>query len=119
MEDSILISTKKILGLSEDYAAFDLDVLTHINMAFATLNQLGVGPSVSFSVEDSSAGWSDLGVPPGQLSLVRTYVYLKTKMLFDPPGTSFVIEATNKQIAELEWRLMAYKEVDFSEAAND
>lgn len=110
MEESILISTKKNLGLESSYTAFDLDVLTHINAAFSTLNQLGVGPPEGFFVEDSSAVWSEFGVPPNQLHTVKSYIYLKVRMLFDPPTTSFHTEAMNRQIAEYEWRLNVFRE---------
>lgn len=110
MEDSILISIKKILGVAANYDVFDLDILTHINMAFATLNQLGVGPTDVVMVTDDTVLWSELGIPNNQLSLIRTYISLKTRMLFDPPNTSFVIEAMNKQINELEWRLNVFRE---------
>jgi hypothetical protein len=110
MENSILISTKKILGLASDYNVFDLDVITHINSAFSVLCQLGVGPVEGFFIEDDVAVWSDFPVPPEQLALVRTYIFLKTRMLFDPPTTSFLIEAMNNQIREYEWRLNIYRE---------
>jgi hypothetical protein len=110
MENSILKSTKKVLGLADGYTAFDLDVLTHINAAFSVLNDLGVGPVGGYFVEDDAAEWSSLGLPQNQLSMVRTYIYLKTRMLFDPPTTSFLIDATNKQIEQLEWRLNVNRE---------
>lgn len=111
MESSILISTKKILGVAEEYTAFDPDIITHINSSFSVLNQLGVGPTEGFGIEDETAEWTDIGIPANQLSMVRTYIYLKTRMLFDPPNTSFLIEAMNKQIEELEWRLNVFREV--------
>lgn len=110
MSDSILTSTKKILGIAEDYTAFDMDVLTHINTAFSTLNQLGIGPTDGFFVEDAGAVWSDfLGDDP-RLNGVRTYVYLRVRVLFDPPSTSFHLNAVQEQIRELEWRLNTYRE---------
>ena len=112
MEESILISTKKILGLDATYTPFDLDVITHINAAFSLLNQLGVGPEGSFFIEDETAEWADLGLPPNQLHLAKTYVYLKVRVLFDPPGTSFLVEAANNQIKEYEWRLNIFREVE-------
>lgn len=105
MQNSILTSTKNILGLDEDYTAFDLDVITHINYAFSVLKDLGVGPAVGFSIEDKTAEWDSLSLPVDQLSMVRTYVYLKTRSIFDPPATSFAIEAMKRQIEEQEWRL--------------
>ena len=77
MEDSILISTKKVLGINEEYENFDLDILTHINAAFSILNQLGVGPENGFFVSDSSDGWSDISVPDNQLNLIKTYLFKK------------------------------------------
>jgi hypothetical protein len=112
MEESILTSTKAILGLDSSYTAFDLDVITHINAAFSTLNQLGVGPELGFFIEDATPVWSDFtDLPPNQMHMVKTYVYLKVRSLFDPPTTSFAIEAMNKQLAEYEWRLNIFREV--------
>src|SRR5215510_5934711 len=105
MEQSILTSTKKILGISQDYTAFDLDIITHINTAFSTLTQLGVGPAEGFMIEDDSAVWDDFTTNDLQYNSVRTYVFLKVRYLFDPPQTSYLITATEKQILELEWRL--------------
>ena len=110
MEASILTSVKKVLGLDEAYTVFDLDILTHINAAFSVLNQLGVGPVDGFMIEDKVTEWAAFGVPNNQLNMVRTYVFLKVKMLFDPPATSFLIEMTNKQISEFEWRLNGFRE---------
>ncbi|MET0786851.1 MAG: hypothetical protein ABWY25_09110 [Paenisporosarcina sp.] len=110
MEESILKSTKKILGLAEDYTPFDLDVITHINAAFSILDQLGVGPVDGFSIYDDTAVWDDFVVPPNQLHLVKTYIYLKVRYLFDPPTTSFLLEAANTQIKEYEWRLNVFRE---------
>jgi hypothetical protein len=112
METSILDSTKKILGISADYKAFDLDVLTHINSAFSTLNQLGVGPAAGFMIEDETVEWTDFLGPDPLLNSVKTYVYLRVRMLFDPPGTSYLISAYEKQIQELEWRLTAKSDTD-------
>jgi hypothetical protein len=110
MEESILNSTKKILGLDEGYTPFDLDVITHINAAFSILNQLGVGPEEGFYISDSADVWTDFVVPANQLNLVKTYVYLKVRILFDPPSTSFLLETHNNQIKEYEWRLNTFRE---------
>lgn len=112
MESSILTSTKKILGISEDLDVFDLDILTHINSTFSHLHQLGVGPVNIYSIEDADPKWTDLDVPPNQLHLVRTYMYLKVRMLFDPPTTSFLLDALRKVIEEHEQRLMLANELD-------
>jgi hypothetical protein len=113
MENSILISTKKVLGVDAEYTVFDLDIIMHINAAFSILQQLGVGPEEGFFIEDDSALWTDLVLDPGSepsLNLIKTYVQLKARMLFDPPTTSFLIEAMNKQITEYEWRLNVFRE---------
>lgn len=110
MEKSILTSTKKLLNMGESYTAFDLDVITHINAAFGTLQQLGLGPVGGFSIEDSKAKWEDLSLPEDQLGLVKTYIYLKTKLVFDPPATSFHIKALEDQITQHEWRLNVLRE---------
>lgn len=113
MENSILISTKKVLGVDADYTVFDLDILMHINAAFSILQQLGVGPAEGFFIEDDTAEWTDFVLYPGSeisISLVKTYVQLKARMLFDPPTTSFLIEAMDKQIKEYEWRLNVFRE---------
>lgn len=112
MTSSILNSTKKILGLDFDYTPFDLDIITHINAAFSVLNQLGLGPLDGFMIEDDQADWGEFQVPQNQLNLVKTYIYLKVRTLWDPPTTSYLIEATNKQIAEIEWRLNVFREGD-------
>lgn len=112
MEDRILTSTKKVLGVPEDYTAFDLDIIIHINAAFSVLNQLGVGPEEGFMIEDDDAVWSDYLIDPIKLNMVRTFVFLKVKIVFDPPTTSFLIEALNKQIAEYEWRIKEQREVE-------
>jgi hypothetical protein len=115
METSILNSTKKILGLGDDYTPFDLDILTHINAAFAVLNQLGVGPDIPFSIEDSDTEWADFDCTAAELQLIKTYIFLKVRMLFDPPTTSFLLAATEKQIQEYEHRISEFREVELWE----
>lgn len=110
METSILTSTKKILGIASDYTVFDLDIITHINTAFSTLTQLGVGPIDGFMIEDADAEWSDFIADDLQLNSVKTYVYLKTRILFDTPQTSYLIAALNDEIKQLEWRLNVHRE---------
>jgi hypothetical protein len=110
VEQSILISTKKVLGIAEDYTVFDLDIITHINTAFSTLTQLGVGPAQGFMIEDAEAEWGDFIVDDIQYNSVKSYVFLKTRQLFDPPSTSYLIASTEKQILELEWRLNVHRE---------
>jgi hypothetical protein len=110
MEDSILISTKKILGIAEDYTAFDLDIITHINTTFSTLTQLGVGPSEGFMIEDESAVWDDFVSDDNQFNAIKSYVFLQVKHIFDPPTTSYLIDSQERQIAQLEWRLNVHRE---------
>lgn len=107
METSILTSIKKLLGIAEDYSEFDEDIITHINSVFLNLTQLGVGPEEGFMIEDDTAVWEDFINDSIQLQAVKTYVYLKVKLLFDPPLSSSVTESINRMIAELEWRLNA------------
>lgn len=110
METSILKSIKKLLGIPDDYSVFDLDVLTHINSAFSTLTQLGIGPAGGFMIEDDSAEWADFIASDSQYNAVKTYVALRVRQLFDPPATSYLISAFNDQIKELEWRLNVHRE---------
>lgn len=109
MGRSILKSTKKILGLPEDYTSFDTDIITHINTVFFTLNQLGVGPLDGFSIEGEEETWEEYETPHN-VQAVRSYVYIKVRLLFDPPATSFAIESLQKQATELEWRLNVHME---------
>ena len=103
--DSILISIKKLLGITEDYQQFDQDLMIHINSVFSILTQLGVGPEKGFSIKDENAVWSDFIQEEPRLESIKSYVYLKVKLLFDPPLGSAVIESTNRLIRELEWRI--------------
>jgi hypothetical protein len=112
VSDSILTSTKKVLGITEDYTPFDVDILMHINSVFSTLHQLGIGPELGFVVEDASATWSTFLDGDPRLNSVKTYVYLKVRLLFDPPGTSYLIQAIERQAQELEWRLNVVREGD-------
>lgn len=110
MTTSILTSTKRALGLAEDYTAFDYEIIMHINSVFSTLNQLGVGPDVGFMIEDKEATWEAfLGSDP-RLNHIKTYMYLRVRLLFDPPTTGFTTTAMEKQIKELEWRLNVQRE---------
>lgn len=110
LETSILTATKKVLNIPETYSAFDQDVLMHLNAALSILDQLGVGPAGGFTVNDESAVWSDLSLQSNQLHLLKSYVFLKVRILFDPPGTSFALKAAENQIVEYEWRLRSMQE---------
>ena len=105
MDKSILDSIKKILGIDASYTIFDQDIIMHINTVFMILNQLGVGPSEGFSIEDNKKTWKDYLNDDTKLESVKSYIYLKVKLLFDPPLSTAVIEAIKQQINELEWRL--------------
>lgn len=103
--DSILVSIKKMLGLDDDYTPFDTDVLIHINTAFMTLCQMGIGPKEGFAVTDDSQTWDDFLTNKVMLGGVKTWVYLQVKMLFDPPANSFVMDAYKTQAEQILWRL--------------
>lgn len=103
--ESILTSIKKLLGITEEYDQFDPDIIMHINSVFMILTQLGVGPSEGFFIEDDTAVWTDFIQDVKKLESVKTYIYLKVKLAFDPPLSSAVIESMNRLINELEWRL--------------
>lgn len=104
--DSILTSIKKLLGIAEDYTHFDDDIVIHINSVFMTLTQLGVGPAEGFAITGKSNTWSEfIPVENKLFESVKSYMYLKVKLLFDPPLSSAVIESTNRMISEYEWRL--------------
>lgn len=103
MTDSILLTVKKMLGNSEAYDAFDVDIIASINSVFLTLNQLGVGPS-GFQITGDSEEWSDF-VDPAKYPGIQSYVYLKVRLLFDPPTNSFLVENIQKRIDEFEFRL--------------
>ena len=105
MTDSILDSVKKTLGLASDYTAFDVDVLMHINSAFSTLHQIGVGPADGFAIEDKNPVWDDFLGGNKLMNPAKSYVYMRVRQLFDPPSTGYLVESYDKQIKELEWRL--------------
>lgn len=117
MTNSILTSIKKLLGIAEEYTEFDTDIIIHINSAFSILNQLGLGTNDTFSISSSTETWEDfLGDNHKFLEMVKTYIYLKVKVIFDPPTSSYVLNAYNEQIKELEWRINVA--VDPSETTN-
>lgn len=103
--ESILTSIKKMLGITEEYTIFDPDIIMHINSVFMVLNQLGVGPSEGFRIEDKSTNWDEYIKETDNLDAVKSYMHLKVKLLFDPPVSSAVMNAMTQSINELEWRL--------------
>lgn len=104
MNDSILTSIKKLLGIPEDYDPFDTDIIMHINTVFFSLNQIGIGTS-GFTISDKTTTWEDYLPEVTNLEAVKSYIYLKVRLLFDPPTSSVITDSINRQINELEWRL--------------
>lgn len=116
MEDSILTSIKKLLGITEEYEHFDVDLIMHINSVLFVLTQLGVGPSTGFTINSKAHTWDDF--IPEDMALyesVKSYVFMKVKLLFDPPQSSAVTESYNRLISEFEWRLNVAEESKRSE----
>lgn len=106
--ESILTSIKKLLGISEEQDDFDVDIIIHINSVFANLCQIGVGPTDGFAIEDASSVWTDfIADTHWFFSFIKTYVYMKVKLAFDPPINSAVLASYKENIKELEWRLNA------------
>ena len=110
--ESILTSIKKMLGITEDYEHFDADLIMHINSVFLILTQLGVGPSEGFSIKDKTDVWSDFIPNDHKLESVKSYIYMKAKLLFDPHLSSTVMESMNRMISEFEWRLNVQAETE-------
>lgn len=109
--ESILTSVKKLLGITEDYEHFDADIIMHINSVFMVLRQLGVGPENGFSITDKTTTWQDYAQNISEIEMVKSYVFLKVKMLFDPPLSGSVADGFNKLISELEFRLNAKEDI--------
>lgn len=109
--DSILTSIKKLLGIEPDYTVFDTDLIIHINSVFSILNQLGIGPDDGFVISDENSKWDEYINGLNNIEMVKTYVYLKVRLIFDPPASGTATECINKQIAELEWRLTSVSDL--------
>ena len=105
MMDSILTSVKKLLGVGEEYTHFDDDIITHINSVIFILTQIGIGPVEGFAIISKDQTWNDFLQGRINIESVKSYVYLKVRLLFDPPSNSFLVEAIERQISEYEWRL--------------
>lgn len=105
MEDSILTLIKKLIGMDKDYGHFDIDLITHINSTFMILNQLGVGPDRCFHISSDKETWSEFLGDATELEAVKGYVYMKARLIFDPPTSSAHLEALKASINEFEWRL--------------
>lgn len=102
--DSILKSIKKLLGIHPEYTSFDIDLIMHINSVFVILHQLNIGPPDGFLIEDDTTTWDEYVTELDEI-MIRTYIYLKVRLMFDPPTSGALIESINAMIAELEWRL--------------
>ena len=102
--DNILTSIKKLLGINPEYQEFDQDIIMHINTVFMILNQLNIGPSEGFVIVDGLEEWGDYTTALNE-NAVRTFIYLKVKLMFDPPTSSVLMDSINNTLAELEWRL--------------
>jgi len=110
LETSILTSIKKNLNIEESDTDFDQDILMHINSVFTTLADVGVGDATGFMIEDNTAEWDDFLAADPRLNSVKTYIYLRVRLLFDPPQTSYLVDALTKQAEEILWRLNVLKE---------
>lgn len=110
MPTSILADTKKVLGVQDSDKSFDPDILMHVNSTLVIVKQLGLGPDPMIYLEDDSKTWDDLALTPEQLNLCKTYMFLRVKMLFDPPTMGFLITATQEQLTEYEHRLSMERE---------
>lgn len=107
---SILDSTKKLLGFESEYTAYDVDITIFVNSAFSTLKDMGIGPETGFLIVDNSALWSDYISRQDLLGMVQHYVYLSTRLVFDPPTTSFGISAIEKMLEQFSWRILVAAE---------
>jgi len=106
MDDSILTSIKAMLGIDEADESFDTDIIININSILMDLNLLGIGPSAGFEISDKTTTWNDfIGVVDVSLSAVKTYIYMKIKLVFDPPSTAAKISAMERQISEYGWKI--------------
>lgn len=103
--DSILTSIKKLLGISEEYEHFDADIIMHINSVFMVLTQLGVGVAEGYAITSKDDKWSDFLPTDKLVEAVKSYTYMKVKLIFDPPTSGTIIESYNKQISEFECRI--------------
>ena len=105
ISNSILLSVKKMLGIPPEHDQFDPEIIIHINSVFSILTQLGVGSDEGFSIKDSTASWSDY-IPEGKaVEDIKTYMYLKVRLIFDPPQSSAAIDAMKQLASEFEWRI--------------
>ena len=112
MNESILTSIKKLLGIAEEYTHFDTDIMIHINSVFMTLHQLGVGPAAGYRIDSVADAWNEFVSSEANLEAVKTYMYLKVRLVFDPPTNASVLNAYKEEIEKLEWRLNVQAELN-------
>lgn len=105
MDGSILNDIKKLIGIKSTDINYDTDIIIFINSVFTDLNQMGVGPSDKpYSITDDKNKWSEF-VEEGMLENVKKYIYLRVKVVFDPPTNSFLLNSMKEETKEMEWRL--------------
>ena len=105
VKESILNSVKKMSGIAEDYEAFDTDLILYINSVFSILHQMGVGPETTYKIQTAENTWDEFTEDNTEIEMVKPYVYMKVRLMFDPPSNSFVINSFNEMIKEAEYRL--------------
>lgn len=103
--ESILTSIKKLLGVQADYTHFDMDLVICINSVLAILTQLGVGPTSGFSILDESATWEEFIGSDSRLEMIKSFMHLRVRLLFDPPQNASLADAIDRMAKELEWRI--------------
>lgn len=112
LTDSILDTVKHMLGIEPEQTHFDADIIHGINSAFFVLNQLGIGPDEPYEINGNTETWTSFDADNSKFNAVKEFIYLKTKMVFDPPLSGTVIGEYNKQIDELTWRLTAHHDIE-------
>lgn len=119
MQESILLTIKQMLGIPSEYSVFDEELAVYINTVIAALRQLGVGTENGFAITGENESWEDYIGDTLMYENVKAYIYLKVRMMFDPPSSSFVLEAFKNQAAEIEWRIYIQADEDRDEGEND
>lgn len=117
ISNSILETVKKLVGVDIDYGVYDIDLIVAINSSFMILHQLGVGPEKPFTISDSSATWQDFFGDEEVFALAKSYIYLRTRLLFDPPSSGVLHEAVERQISEFEWRMQV--QADYNDSKEE
>lgn len=116
---SILVSTKAALGITPEQHAFDSMIVMYINSVLSTLEQIGVGPDGGLMITGETQLWSDLIGTDNRLNMVKSYMYLRVRKLYDPPEIGFVLTAMDNEIKETEWRLNVAVESNLTTVPDD